>query len=545
MQIRKYFLGFIAATALLVACNDDEDMMQSRIFRPIEITVDNTGDGYVDFSWYPSKNASSYEVQISEDETFSEGKTNTYSDLKETTLHVTDGVAINSTDLDSLYVRIRAFSALQGVGDSEWLEAMKFAPYRENIFSTSNNTFKKEYVNNTSVIVRWKEGITDVDQLILRNADGSIKDEHRLTPEEIDARSYTFEGLTPSTVYSVSIYNEGKRRGKVVFTTRSANEVIVTGVDELLAQLKAVEPGWVIRVKALSEGAPYEFSSALNITKSVTIESASDAPTQFYLPDGVNLRGTLGKVSFNDLIITGDGASGENTFNLAKAGNDAESVAFASIDSLVISGCEISNYNKALICYGPDDTSCNVFIDNSIVHDISAGKSAQVIDLRNVTVTNMKITNSTFYNMERAFIRVAKNENSQNFELSNCTFYNTNASSQSFIDFNNGSKGTYLITNNIFSNITGKGWTMPQDKDADGKATPASSSTLEYSYNCIFNVNFTSNATAQWHVEEGNRLNTNPMFAAPETGDFTLSSSSPCLSGGKRGSIMGDPRWKK
>ena len=45
MQIRKYFLGFIAATALLVACNDDVDMTQSRIFRPIEITVENTGDG--------------------------------------------------------------------------------------------------------------------------------------------------------------------------------------------------------------------------------------------------------------------------------------------------------------------------------------------------------------------------------------------------------------------------------------------------------------------------------------------------------------------
>ena len=544
MQIKKYFLGFIAATTLLVACNDDEEMTQSRIFRPIEITVEDTGNGFVNFSWYPSKNASSYEVQISEDETFVDSKTNTYSDLTETTLNVTDGVAINSTDLDSLYVRIRAFSGLQGVGDSEWLAPIKFAPYRENIFSTSNNTFKKEYINNTSVVVRWKEGIPDVDKLILRNADGSTKEEHVLTAEEIEGRLYIFEGLTPSTSYSVSIYNQGKRRGKVPFVTRGANEVVVASVDELLAQLKEVEPGWVIRVQPLSEGAVYEFSSAINITKSVTIESASDTPTEFSLPSGINLRGTLGKVAFNDLIITGDDSSGSNAFNLAKAGSEAESVAFVSIDSLVISGCEISNYNKALICYGPDNTTCNMFINNSIFHDISNGKTAQVIDLRNVAVNSMKITNSTFYNMPRAFIRVAQNDK-QNFELSNCTFYNTNASSQSFIDFNNGSKGTYLITNNIFSNITGKGWTMPQDKDADGKAVVAANATLEYSYNCTFNVKFTSNPKAMWHTEEGNREDTDPMFASPETGDFTLGSNSPCLSGGKRGSVMGDPRWKK
>lgn len=545
MQIKKYFLGFIAATTLLVACNDDEEMTQSRIFRPIEISVEDTGDGYVEFTWYPSKNAASYEVQVSEDETFSEGNTNIYANLTETTLRVTDGVAINSTDLDSLYVRIRAFSALQGVGDSQWLDAVKFAPYRENIFSTSNNTFKKEYVNNTSVIVRWKEGITDVDELILRNADGSEQARHELTADEIDARLYTFEGLTPSTTYSVAIYNEGKRRGKVQFTTRGANEVVVASVDELLEQLKAVEEGWIIRVQPLSGDAPYEFSSSLNITKSVTIESASDTPTQFYLPDGVNLRGTLGKVAFNDLIIEGDNSSGGNAFNLAKAGSEAESVAFVSIDSLVISGCDISNYNKALICYGaPSTPKINLYIDNCIIHDISAGKGAQVIDLRDDEVKTVKITNSTFHSMERAFIRVAKGTD-QHFELSNCTFYNTKASSQSFIDFNNGSTGTYIITNNIFSDITGKGWTMPQDKDADGKAVPAANATLEFSYNCMYNVSFTSNATAQWHVEEGNRENTDPMFTAPETADFTLSSSSPCLSGGKRGSIMGDPRWKK
>lgn len=286
MQLKKYVLGLIAVSALFAACNDEDEMTQSRIFRPIEITMADTGNGFVDFEWYASKDASSYEVQISESENFAEGVTNTYNTANKT-LRVTDGVAITSTDLDSLYVRIRAFSALEGIGDSEYLDPIKFAPYRENIFST----IKKEDQENTRVLIRWKTSSTgDVDKLILRDINGSTIQEVTVS---MDDYQYLFENLNPTTTYNVAIYDNGKRRGKVEFTTRSSNEIIVTSVDEFLDQLKNIEEGWTIRVKPLAEGASYEFTSTVNVAKSVSIESAADNSPILLMPSGIDRKSVV------------------------------------------------------------------------------------------------------------------------------------------------------------------------------------------------------------------------------------------------------------
>ncbi len=541
----KYCFAIVALSAMLfTSCKDDEEaLQQSRLFMPISMSVDTTSTS-VTVKWKPFSTdfqgpTKGYELLVSDDPTFPIGSTQTYQST-EPFYTITSGPVIENTEVYDFYAKVRAISENTATGNSQFTEAFMFTPYRENIF----NSVRKEDISNSFIVFRWKpdvgETTADVKKIVLNFPDGSSH-VYAISSEEKEANKKQINGLEAVSTYTAYIYNDTKRRGRLMSTTRSANEIIVDPSD-FLDQVKNVQPGWILRLKPGN----YDFStSTVTINKSISLESYADEAPILSIGKFA-LRETIGKFSLNGITFTGNGTTSD-FIEMSKA-DDANGIGeFVSIDSLVIEDCSIGNFTKSFIIYSSTAnlntaTIKNILINNSIIHDVNANgtQGAQAIDLRNYIAQNIKITKSTFYNQGRTLLRMGAADKDQKFELSNCTFYNYSPGTQYLIDFTvSANFGVYVIKNNIFAktSTSGKGFRIG-DKD--------SGATTEYSYNDEYDVNYSGNATptVTW-TETKNILKQDPAFVDPANGNFTLPKSSSLRTAASNGGPLGDPRWAK
>jgi len=540
----KYILGFVAVIILFISCDDDDKSQQSNLFRPTVVTTE-IEEGSVLFKWTAFNTSfqgevKEYEISISETEDFNEVVLSDFT--KDVSYLLTSGPVITNTEIYDYYVRVKAISAVSGTADSEYTKPVLFSPYRENIFST----VRQEDLSNTFVILRWRinddGSAPDVTKIVLENEDGEKIGEYSITDDEKDTRKKQIDGLNPLSTYTAYIYNEGVRRGRITFTTRPENEIIIGTSDDLEQAIKDIQPGWIIRLQP----GFYDYSSkSITINKSITFESYSSENLATVSLSKFALRENIGKFAMVNVIFDGQGSSSD--FIEFSKSDDANGIGeFNSIDTLMIEGCQVSNFSKSLMIYSATATDQmsikNILINNSIINDINTTGTAgaQTIDLRNYTTDNIKITNSTFYNMGRTLIRMKDAANNQNFELSNCTFYNFAPQGQYFIDFGNSALngGNYIIKNNIFSKLfkTGKGYRI-------GNAD--SSINAEYSYNNEHDIVWSGNtAPSSGWTENKNILNLDPQFNNPDGGEFKLGNST-LKKAASNGGALGDPRWGK
>lgn len=537
----KYILGFVAVSLFFISCDDDDKSQQSSLFRPTDITIDVEKTS-VAFSW-TSFNTSfqsetkEYVLEFSETADFSQVAHTITTTEKSYVL--TDGPIITNTEVYDYYVRVKAISAVSGTGDSQFTTPVMFSPYRENLFST----VRQQDLTNSTVTLRWKTNedgsLAEVTKIIIENENGEKIAEENITDEEKDAKKKEIAGLNPLSNYTAYIYNDNSRRGRTTFLTRPENEIVIDTNDDLQEAIKNLAEGWIIRLKP----GDYTYSDkTITINKSITLESFASDDRAVIQMGKFALRENIGNFTIKNLNIDGMGKSSD-FIEFSKA-DDANNIGeFKTIDTLMIEGCQVYDFTKSLIIYSVTATDQmsikNIIINNSRIFNFP-GTSAQIIDLRNYVVNNIKITRSTFYNIERALLRMKNATSDQRFELSNCTFHNFAPQGQYFIDFGNSvlKGGSFIIKNNILSTLSkaGKGYRI-------GAAD--SSISAEYSYNNEYNIAWSGNIapSAGWS-ENKNNINLDPQFKDPANGNFKLGNST-LKKAASNGGSLGDPNWEE
>lgn len=504
----RYFLNFLgglmAVSALFSACDDtndwDTDSAHDRMFRPVKFSADNTLATSATLIWNEIPGTVYYVMQYAEDSLEFTRCLNFESNGLDT-IHVT-GAEYELLGLESstrYSVRLKSISAL-GKPESEWA-TMTFKTKSEQIF----REVAVEDLSFNKVILRWTPG-AEVTHLVVNNQEVVI------THDDMMVGYIEISGLEPENTYTATIYNGGKQRGKVTFTTtpkvpEADHYIYLTETDSISSSMFDGLTGSVTVV--LPAGSAYYNLNTVEIPAGVSVDFFGKAGEKKAIM-GIQLLkfdGAHDYIRFTNLEITGkyvDDAGGEVKYDyFFNIDYDCD------VELFEFNNCEIHHYNNgAFRTKGANPVIRNFQLTGCTVYEASNGYAFIIVG--NGVFEHIVLENSTFYTLNRV-IEHAKTENLST-RISGCTFYNV-------VD-----AGRYLYDGN--------------------KVSPAEGLTIE---NCIFaktktetskgirtksGVTVTINnsyAVADW-VPSGNVIKdlteytgmSADLFADPENGDFTI-----------------------
>lgn len=520
---------FGLAAAVLTSCGDVADEITSslfgRNFSPIDFESKNVGEEKASLTWKASDGATSYVVELFEDDSLSfEGEADR---IIETTA---TGVDLEGLVYDTRYsARIKAVSADDESRTSKW---------NGITFKTSAKQFMKSLkesdIADRSVVITWEaEDGYDVSTIVI----GGIT--HEITDEERAAGSATIEGLEPETSYTAYLYYNGKQCGSRSFTTIADlnGATLVHEGDNLKDLLENAAEGEVFAVfggtYVISAGSESDNTAgSVKISKSITIKGVypTSQPVingRFEINDGAGL-------SINQVVLDGTGTSGDQCFNYKTAG-----VSYGPLD---VQNSEIRNYTKGALYLNVASLIESITFNNCLIHDIVCS-GGDLFDSRAGYFKAFTISNSTIYNSaaSRDFIRM--DDASSNFPgvsspvitVDHCTLYgvgNGNSSYRLIYVRFAGNKVTF--TNNIVAEFNNKcGFTNQSSTDQE----PTLANNFYYNTVNLVSAGSTADATISWFDTEGTVLATNP-FVGAGNGNFTLNPDSEAAK-----NAAGDPRW--
>lgn len=516
------YMAGLGMAFLCGACDDDidpviEDLDLNRVLTPLDMEARVQNKTELKLDWTRAADAEKYVVEIHEDSLVFENLVSSYEVLP------TDVLIVKGLEGETLYsVRIKGVHSKKE--DSKWA-ALTVKTDKENIM----NKVADADIEAKAATVRWTAGLT-VTHLTYK-VEGSADQPVRIDLDETAKTdgAYRLTGLTGETTYVVKIFNATKERGNTTFKTLVdiGDATAVHEGDDLKAILDAAEEGDVL---AIFPGA-YELGD-YTFTKSVSLKGVypADKPV---LTGRVLFGGDIASFVMENIALKGeDPSSTSNPFQIAST---------CSIGSILIEKCEISGY-KSHFFYDNSSNSTieSLKINNSLIDGIT-GNGGDGFDMRKTAVRNLQLTNSTFSNGFRTFIRMQYNGDlSQDILIDHCTFYRI----ATFDDGNN--KGilmldkiatpTVTIKNSIFYGI------------GDGTADYG----LMSNNKCKAQVTLSGNnyyaSPRLWTGKpfvgkasdfDNAALEVDPGFADAAKGDFTISNEDLIYKG------IGDPRWIK
>lgn len=241
----------------------------------------------------------------------------------------------------------------------------------------------------------------------------------------------------------------------------------------------------------------------------------------FLLVDGAT------EVNLIDLDLTGDLENGVvEVLKFNSSGN---------FDSILISGCNIHDYDKALIYGNETDAILQSFtVENSIVTNVLTN-SGDFIDFRNSDVLNINVNTSTFNNCApgRDFFRVDNAGSSagtgltSNITLQNCTLYACANSSSKRLFYVRFDANDITSQNNLIT-----------DTDVEGYSDNSSTDeTITFDNNNYFNAPTLYDSSVTRYDDSTTYTTLDPGFVDTENGDFTVTTQSLIDNN------VGDPRW--
>lgn len=484
-----------------------EDLQVDREFAPIGVKAMIRNQTAVELNWTQDDDVQNYVVEISKDqgfETIAETTNVSASDLP---------IKINLMGETFYYIRVKAISS-RGLEDSKWATATAETLTEQLFLPTQPGDIKA-----TEALFRWAPN-SSVTQIVITPGDIT----HTITSGEITEGIATVTGLTGETEYTATLYNDTLVRGVSSFTTGIdiGDGILVTPEDDLMQIIADASPGDVL---VLDAGDYTEQAGVINMDKSLTIRGlrSYDKPllkVTFALVDGAV------DVSLIDLDLTGDVAEDiTSAIDFPAAGN---------YNSLLISGCNIHDYDKSLIKgHTAGAIVQSVIIENSIVSDVLTN-SADFIDFRASDVLNLTLKESTFNNCapSRDFLRLDDAGDSNgtgqtlNVLIDSCTIYGVSDANKRVLyvrfDANNITVQNTLFaeTTAIYSNQT---------------STDPNTVFLNNNY---FNAQGLNDSSQRLSDESGTDTTLDPGFSNAAAGDFTISNQTLI------DNQVGDPRWR-
>lgn len=518
-NIIKIFLASLLVMGSLMSCTgyseDVIDMLEvNRAFAPVELKAFIRTRTTVELNWTPRDNVDHYVVEISAN------------DPDFTTIEQSMNVTASELPLqvqlegETVY-SIRVKAVVNGLEDSKWT-IITATTLTEQIFTANVDGD----ILATQATLRWIPN-SSVTQITVSPGDIT----HVITAQEKIDGMATITGLSGETDYTALLKDGTKIRGVATFTTGIdiGDATLITPTDDLIQKIADAASGDIL---VLEPGDYTAQKGNITLSKSITLRGlrSFDKPK---MKNGFLINNGAANISLIDLDLEGEGADVDSYNDVVKY-NEA-----GNYTSLLISGCTIRNFRKALI-YG-DLTGAlvnTVTVENSIVTDIWCNAS-DFIDFRKMNVLNLTVKTTTFNNCAsntvtgaRDFFRIDAAGASgtgltTNVLLESCTLNNISNAANKRIFYVRFASNTLAAKNNIFSNTLAL------------HANQATTNTPTFTDNNYFNSPNFKDATITNNKVDAAGTTLDPGFTNAVIGDFTISNQT------LKDRLVGDPRWIK
>lgn len=577
----KIMLMFVVVTlsaTLFTGCKDEELPAATRLFRPVIADnklvtgLDADTVPYIRLSWDKYADANQYVVKV------------IASDGTDSASITTDSIGCEFSNLkfDKEYnVKIHSLNTTTKLESKDYIATIATPDFPTQLVNITTSN-----IIDTQVRIIWNTlddsgNATGFDSIKVFNAtNDSVVAALAVTTNELTAGQKIIRKLSEKTKYRVEAYQNGKYKGKKLFTTTAAESY----------------SGLVVDLRGLTAEDSYKyFSVGSTSTYTNTIDSIVKAnPNQnitFVLQGGVTYRmptllipATTGKIKFaTGLSLNGQAAfavSGnfDAAANVTIGGLDFKNIVFtaapletsnganltpsvsfggtylfnfsgagANIKNISLAGCKIQ-YKRGVI-REKAAVVVDTFAVNNCIFDSIGSYGVIKIDDVGAVYRNISIYNSTFSNCQYFMSGKASMTNSiTSIDVENSTFVYCILNSKTLFDLTAvPSIGTFNLKNCLFGISGGNASTTPTVDPLTGATTGISgwSGTVNIpnASDCFFTNDFVwyikAGATAPAAQIAGTTINTSTTgtFKSPSTKDFRVISTN--FSGKK----PGDPRW--
>lgn len=451
---RKLMSGLLLfSVAGLGGCSDDPDginneLVLDRALTPLNFTASVLSTGnQVRLTW-DVRTTDTYEVVIYSDEGLTT-VVETKSDLTPADVPVTfDLVAENE-----YYATVQAFSQNERTAPSHVAVAGPIVTYA--IMDPLNPVVTER--TSESVTLKW-----DQDQYVthlLATPVASADQEpvrYDLSAEQVEAATATIGGLQPSTEYFVAVYyNSASRGGQDVWTRPDMqNMTKISTIEQLMQafvdggkyQLAYSETPYTVPSYGEGETNPASALAAdLTIIGETTLEGAKPAIVGL----GIGLNPGVNDIRLEDLSL--DGADAASSLMEVK---DA-----IAMNSVTVKNCDLAGYRN-IFYENKAGSAIQTLLFDGLYAANMGNSGGDFIDFRTEsTHGTLTITNSTFYNGARSFLRVDAKETLSSIVIRNNTFSNfstvTDGNNKGFF-YVRGTAAVMEYANNLFLNETGE-----------------------------------------------------------------------------------------
>ncbi|SHM82664.1 protein of unknown function [Flavobacterium pectinovorum] len=525
MKTKYIFKGLIMSLLLTIAvsgCDSYneaviENLNVSKEFSPIELTAKVKNQTTVELNWSLKQDqvVDNYVVEFSADDP--EFKT-IFKTINVTQDQLPVQVALEGETVYS--IRVKALST-SGLDDSAW-SVVTATTLSEQIFFPIQETD----IEGTSVTVRWTPN-SNVTQISV--APGGIT--HTITAEEKIAGVAIVTGLSGDTSYTATLLNGLKTRGTLTFTTGvdvSTGTVVNPG-DNLNLLITQAAAGAKLY---LMPGDYNAYIGDIILTKPITIRGVKryDKPLV-----NVTFTAAAGASSLSLIDLDLDGTGINNSALITVSG------ASSTYDDILISGCKVHDYTRALISANALLTKVRSFtVDNSIVRNVNTNVGADLIDFRATYIADIILKNSTFDNCStsRDFVRVdaVAPANSgfsgtgltTNVLIDHCTLYkvsNTAAPKRIlYLRFNDNAS---IVRNTLITETTAIYTNQSTTKEPT------------FAKNYYYNAASFMDGSINLNKVDAGGIVADPQFTNAANGDFTIGNQT------LKDNAIGDPRWIK
>lgn len=376
----------------LASCEDAMEEIKSveynRTFSPLKFDAKNVSKESVELEWLSSEGATSYVIEIFEDDSLTfEGNAK----YKFEGLSI-DDIPYEVTGLvyDTKYsARVMAIDEKDKNRNSKWSEVY-FRTNAQQIFKDIPNSS----IADRSVVLNWPAG-EEVSTILVKytndNGVTTTVTTHQITEEEKASGEATIDNLEPSTKYDVTLYNGDKRRGSKSFTTIAdlAGATVVRATDDLNTMLSEATENQVFALMPGTFFIPGDESGAgsVAISKSVVIKGVypTDLPVikgRFEIKEGASME-------IDNIILDGiDNETSDQAFNFKTA-----NVTYAKF---IVSNSEIRNFGKGIFYLNVEATVGELTFRSCLIHNIECD-GGDMFDSRKGRIDSFNLIGSTLY----------------------------------------------------------------------------------------------------------------------------------------------------
>lgn len=504
----------VGAMSLVATSCKDEDSVQdltlSQVLSATNLTIEANADLTVTVSWRLMMNADSYELTISQDETFADATQVAFTQTIAKEYRKGDYCSVTTPKLDpetKYYARVKACSNL-GIADSRYVYA-DVTTIAEQIM----NTIDKADITANSVIISWTAGEV-VKEVQVINTDGEVVATKIPTDAEIAAGKMTIDGLSAHTSYTIRLVSTtDKTRGTRTFTTLLdlSSAIVITAAEGADGSwLSTIQNAAAGSVFALEPG-DYTSDSNLKINNDVVI-AAKDITNMPVLHTQIKIDNNASLYCYY-ISLTADDATAfkDQCFDFKSTGETG---------SLDAEGCEISGYAKGLIYINTATVVNEVNITSCFIHDIPCN-GGDFIDSRSGSWNTLNFKDNTVVSsfIARDFLRSPKNSNSAGLSnVENNTFYNCGSGNANYRIFYTQIVGA---VNNFNSNVVAGFNNKRGFSNNASFGTITASNNVYYDCKNLTELNDGNTESLVFFDETGQVLTATP-FKDAENGDYSL-----------------------